>query len=144
MKKRNSGFTLVELLVVIAILGVLAGTVTIALVKHLDYAKVERAKVDIKNLSSALKMFQIHVGDYPSVSDGLRALLTEPVSVAGQGKWKGPYIEDTSVPKDPWGNEYIYTKPGQENRDFDITSYGKDGAAGGEGVNADITSYDTK
>ena len=130
---------MVELLVVIAILGVLAGTVTVTVVRHLDYAKVERAKVDIKNISSALKMFQIHTGDYPSAGDGLQSLITEPALLVG--KWKGPYLEATSVPKDPWGNDYIYTKPGLENRDFDIVSYGKDGIAGGEGLNTDIASY---
>jgi general secretion pathway protein G len=139
MNRHNSGFTLVELLVVIAILGVLAGTVTVAVVKHLDNAKVSRAEIDIANIAAALKMFYVDVGDYPSTNDGLQALISEPASLAGQGKWKRPYLESSSVPKDPWGNDYIYAKPGPDNRDFEITSYGKDSAAGGEGLNADIT-----
>ena len=85
-------------------------------------------------------MFQISSGDYPAASDGLQALITEPPSLAASGKWKGPYLEENSIPKDPWGNDYIYNKPGQDNRDFDIISYGKDGIAGGDGLNADITS----
>jgi general secretion pathway protein G len=141
MGKGHKGFTLVELLVVIAILGVLAGTVTVAVVKHLDNAKVERARIDIANLKAALKTYYIHVGSYPSASEGLQALITSPAGLAGTGKWKGPYLDANSVPKDPWGNEYVYNTPGEEGRDFDITAYGKDGQAGGEGLNADITSY---
>ena len=141
MKSHSSGFTLVELLVVIAILGVLAGVVTVSVVKHLDYAKVEAAKVDVRMIVSALKMFHIQTGDYPAATDGLQALITEPASLAGTGKWKGPYLETGSIPKDPWGYDFIYNKPGQDNRDFDVISYGKDGTAGGDGLNADITSF---
>ena len=144
MLKEKKGFTLVELLVVIAILGVLAGTVTVAVVRHLDSAKVERAKWDIGNFIIALKSYYIGVGSYPSASEGLQALITVPPGLAGTTKWKGPYIEDILIPKDPWGNDYIYNMPGEEDRNFDIISYGKDGAAGGEGLNADITSYNYK
>ena len=142
MGRGQKGFTLVELLVVIAILGVLAGTVTVAVVRHLDYAKVERARIDITNLKAALKTYYIHIGSYPSASEGLQALITAPASLAGTDKWKGPYLDATSVPKDPWGSEYVYNVPGEEGRDFDIIALGKDGQAGGEGLNADITSYD--
>lgn len=137
----NKGFTLVELLVVIAILGVLAGTVTVAVVRHLDNAKVERAKFDIRAIIMALKSFYVDTGDYPMTTDGLQALITPPATLSGSSKWKGPYLEMNSVPKDPWGNDYIYNKPGLDNREYDIISYGKDGVPGGEGLNADITSY---
>ena len=144
MLKEKKGFTLVELLVVIAILGVLAGTVTVAVVRHLDSAKVERTKWDITNFIATIKTYYLNVGSYPSASEGLQALITEPPELAGTTKWKGPYIEDISIPKDPWGNDYVYNTPGESGRDFDIISYGKDGVAGGEGLNADITSYNYK
>ena len=142
MLKDQKGFTLVELLVVIAILGVLAGTVTVAVVRHLDNAKVERAKLDINNLKAPLKTYYLHMGEYPSTSVGLQALLTTPAGLTGSNKWKGPYLEASMVPKDSWGNEYIYNQPGATGREFDIISYGKDGMAGGEGLDADI-SLDT-
>ncbi len=141
MGTEQKGFTLVELLVVIAILGVLAGTVTVAVVKHLDNAKVGRAEIDIANLKAALKTYYIHVGSYPTAAEGIQALITAPAGLAGTSKWKGPYLDAISVPKDPWGNEYLYNTPGEDGRDFDIIAYGKDGQAGGEGLNADITSY---
>jgi len=141
MGRGQRGFTLVELLVVIAILGVLAGTVTVAVVRHLDNAKVERAKIDIKNIEAALKTYYLNMGDYPNASEGLEALITAPASLTGTSKWKGPYLEMTTKPKDPWGNDYLYMNPGEGGRNFDIISYGKDGGAGGDGLNADITSY---
>ena len=144
MKTTHKGFTLVELLVVIAILGVLAGTVTVAVVKHLDNAKVSRAGLDIAAFISGLKNYYLSVGSYPSSSEGLQALIAEPSSMSGTGKWKGPYLEDTTISKDPWGNEYVYNMPGQDGRAFDIISFGKDGEAGGEGLDADITSYNYK
>jgi general secretion pathway protein G len=140
----QKGFTLVELLVVIAILGVLAGTVTVAVVKHLDNAKVKAAAIDIQNYISALKTYYLHVGSYPSGSDGLQALIAEPASVTAQGKWKGPYLDDAMISKDPWGNDYVYQSPGADGREYEIISYGKDGEQGGEGLNADITSSNYK
>jgi len=141
MRRGQRGFTLVELLVVIAILGVLAGTVTVAVVRHLDYAKVERAKVDIKGIQGALDSYRINLGDYPNASEGLQALITAPTSLTNTSKWHGPYLKMASVPKDPWDNDYLYMIPGESGREYDITSYGKDGEPGGEGLNADITSY---
>ena len=140
----QKGFTLVELLVVIAILGVLAGTVTVAVVKHLDNAKVKAAAIDIQNYIAALKTYYLGVGSYPSSSDGLGALITEPASVTGTGDWSGPYLDDAMISKDPWGNDYVYQSPGADGRDFEIISYGKDGEQGGEGLNADITSSNYK
>ena len=149
--RNNHGFTLIELLVVILILGLLAGIVGPRLFGHTDEAKQTKARVQIENLSSALKMYKIDNGKYPSTEQGLEALVTQPQSGDVPKKWKkgtlptkwrdGGYLEKHKLPKDPWGNDYIYLSPGVHD-DFDITSYGADGASGGEGIDKDINSWE--
>ena len=140
--RTKDGFTLIELLVVILILGLLAGIVGPRLFGHTDEAKQTKARVQIENLSSALKMYKIDNDQYPSTEQGLEALVVEPQSgnIPKKGK-KGGYLAKKQIPKDPWGNDYIYLSPGVHD-DFDITSYGGDGVAGGEGVNRDINSWE--
>ena len=140
--KTKDGFTLIELLVVILILGLLAGIVGPRLFGHTDEAKQTKARVQIENLSSALKMYKIDNDQYPSTEQGLEALVVEPQSGNIPKKWKkGGYLAKKQIPKDPWGNDYVYLSPGVHD-DFDITSYGGDGVAGGEGVNKDINSWE--
>ena len=140
--KSNRGFTLIELLVVILILGLLAGIVGPRLFGHTDEAKQTKARVQIENLSSALKMYKIDNGRYPTTEQGLEALVTEPQSGNIPKKWKkGGYLAKKQVPKDPWGNDYVYLSPGVHD-DFDITSYGDDGTAGGEDKDRDINSWE--
>ena len=140
--RTKDGFTLIELLVVILILGLLAGIVGPRLFGHTDEAKQTKARVQIENLSSALKMYKIDNDQYPSTEQGLEALVVEPQSGNIPKKWKkGGYLAKKQIPKDPWGNDYIYLSPGVHD-DFDITSYGGDGVAGGEGVNRDINSWE--
>ena len=137
----NQGFTLIELLVVILILGLLAGIVGPRLFGHADEAKQTKARVQIENLSSALKMYKIDNGIFPSSEQGLEALVAQPQGGDIPKKWKkGGYLEKGTVPKDPWGNDYVYLFPGAHD-DFDIVSYGADGVAGGEEYNKDITSW---
>lgn len=136
------GFTLIELLVVILILGLLAGIVGPRLFGHADDAKVTKAKVQIENLSTALKMYKLDNGVFPSTEQGLEALVAEPSGGDAPKKWRqGGYLEKGKVPSDPWGNPYVYLFPGS-NDVFDITSYGADGAPGGEGYNKDINSWE--
>ncbi len=138
----NKGFTLIELLVVILILGLLAGIVGPRLFGHTDSAKVTKARVQIENLSSALKMYKIDNGRYPTTEQGLDALVNEPQGADAPKKWKkGGYLSKKQVPKDPWDNDYIYISPGV-NDDFDLSSYGEDGAAGGDGYAKDINSWE--
>jgi general secretion pathway protein G len=140
----RQGFTLIELLVVILILGLLAGIVGPRLFGHTDEAKQTKARIQIENLSSALKMYKIDNDHFPSTEQGLEALVTEPQSGTLPRKWKkGGYLAKKQVPQDPWGNEYIYLSPGV-NDDFDITSYGADGAPGGEGIDQDINSWEVE
>ena len=141
--KTKQGFTLIELLVVILILGLLAGIVGPRLFGHTDEAKQTKARVQIENLSSALKMYKIDNDHYPSTEQGLEALVVEPQAGNLPRKWKkGGYMAKKQIPKDPWGNDYTYLSPGVYD-DFDITSFGADGVPGGDGVNKDINSWET-
>ena len=119
------GFTLVELLVVLAILGLLAAIATPQVIKYLGRAKVETAKIEIKNLSVGLDLFLLDVGRYPTEQEGLRALVEQP---PGLTTWLGPYIKRSGVPVDPWGQPYVYHSPGREG-DYDLYSVGEEGSS---------------
>ena len=137
MKSQQKGFTLIELMVVIVILGILAGVVVPRIMDNPDKARVAKAKHDITALGSALDVYRLDNFVYPSTDQGLEALVTQPSEAAN---WKsGGYIK--KLKKDPWGNDYLYMSPGQHG-EVDIYSLGADGAPGGEGVFADIGSWD--
>lgn len=133
----SAGFTLVELLVVLAILGLLMGLVLPPVVKHLGRARSEIARLDIGNLESALDMFKLDVGRYPSQPEGIVALIEKPT---GLDRWQGPYLKKKAIPMDPWGHPYRYRIPG-EHGEFDLYSLGADDAPGGAGENADVTNW---
>jgi general secretion pathway protein G len=138
----KQGFTLIELLVVILILGLLAGIVGPKLFGHADEAKQTKARVQIENFSSALKMYKLDNGQFPTTEQGLEALVTQPQSGDIPKKWKkGGYMAKKQIPKDPWGIDYVYLCPGVHD-DFDITSYGADKVPGGEDFNRDINSWE--
>jgi general secretion pathway protein G len=143
-KNKESGFTLIELMVVIFILGLLAAVAVPRFMGESDKAKQQTARTQIELLGSALKMYKLDNGSYPTTEQGLKALV-EPPAVGNLPKnWrKGGYLEKSKVPKDPWKNEFIYVCPGSHG-DFDITSLGADGEAGGEGFDRDINSWDTE
>jgi len=146
MNKLNNsgGFTLIEIMVVIVILAMLAALVGPKLMGRTDDAKVTDARVQIKNIETALKLYKLDNGSYPSTEQGLGALVAKPtVGVIPKNYKDGGYLESKKMPKDPWGNDYLYVSPG-EHGDYDLFSYGPDGAKDGEGKNADITSWDTK
>lgn len=139
--RNNKGFTIIEILVVLVILGILATLMVPKLMNKPDEAKVTAAKVNIKAIESALKIYKLDNGMYPTTSQGLAALIKKPDSDPIPKNYKtGGYLEESDM-KDPWGNDFVYRCPGDNDRDFDIISYGADGKEGGEGFNADITSY---
>lgn len=140
--KTERGFTLIELMVVIAILSMLAILVVPRIVGHSDDAKITDAQVQIRNLETALKMYKIDNGVYPTTEQGLQALVAKPETGTIPKNYRdGGYLESRKVPKDPWGNDYIYVSPG-EHGDYDLYSFGPDGARGGEGKKAaDIESW---
>ena len=131
---REACFTLIELMIVLFILGLLAALVAPRLMGRVGKAKQKAAQAQMQMLSTALDLFHLDVGRYPSEDEGLKALAQRPEGLSG---WSGPYL-DKEVPKDPWGREYIYKFPG-ERGPYDIYSLGADGQPGGEGENADIT-----
>jgi len=139
--KNNRGFTLLEILVVVFILTLLAAIIAPRLVGRTDDARVAEAKVQIRNFETALKLFKLDNGFYPSTEQGLEALAEKPSTGRIPTKYRnGGYLESKKIPRDPWGNPYIYISPGLQG-DYDIICYGADGHEGGEGVDADITNW---
>jgi len=134
--RRGRGFTLLELLVVIAIIGLLAAYVGPRYFAQLGKSETTTAKAQIDAFSKALDAYRIDTGRYPTTEQGLNALLTAP---AGATKWNGPYLSK-AVPPDPWGRAYLYRAPGGSGRDYEISSYGKDGVPGGTGDDADLSN----
>ncbi len=129
----QAGFTLIELLVVMVIIGLLVALVGPNVMGRAEKAKPQAARVQIENLASALEMFKLDVGRYPTEEEGLAVLREEPPDMA---RWDGPYLRKR-VPKDPWDRAYVYHRSGRE---FEVLSYGADGATGGSDVDADILS----
>ncbi len=139
--KNQSGFTLIELMVVILILGILAAVVAPRIIGRADEAKVVEAKIQIKNFETALKLYKIDNGVYPSTEQGLDALIEKPAVGVIPKKWReSGYLEKKKIPADSWGNPYIYISPGVHG-DYDIVSYGADGVRGGEGFDKDIENW---
>ena len=131
------GFTLVEILVVITIIGLIMGLVGPRVLNYLTESKSKAAKIQIESFSSALDLYFLDTGRYPTSSEGLTALVQRP---GGTQSWNGPYLKGGVVPNDPWGKPYVYRSPGQHGI-FDILSYGADGHEGGAGTGADITNW---
>jgi len=137
--RSNKGFTLIEIMVVLIIIGLLAGIVVPRLMGRTEEAKRTKTAVQIKNLQSALDLYKLDSGNYPTTDQGLQALIEKPAIGEIPRNWKeGGYMD--KIPKDAWGNNYVYISPGVHG-DFDLYSYGADGEEGGEGKNTDIQSW---
>lgn len=136
----REAFTLIELMVVIVILGVLAGIVVPQFMDEPQKARVVKAKMQIENISTALKKFYIDNGFYPVTEQGLEALVSKPTSGRAPKNYASSgYL--SKLPKDPWGSDYIYLSPG-EHGPFDLSSYGADGAEGGSEGDADVNNWE--
>lgn len=135
-RRHKQGFTLVEILVVIIIIGLLAALVGPRLFGKVSTAKQKAAKAQIELFGTALDTFRLDIGRYPTTEEGLKALREKP---SGAENWQGPYLPK-EIPVDPWNKDYVYKAPG-EHGDYDLISYGLDGAEGGEGENQDIVSW---
>jgi general secretion pathway protein G len=138
-RRRNGegGFTLIEILVVITIIGLIMALVGPRVLSYLSDSKVKAARIQIESFTSALDLFYLDTGRYPSSSEGLGALVNKTSAIPA---WNGPYLKGGTVPADPWGHSYVYRSPG-EHGSYDITSFGSDGQQGGSGNAADITSW---
>ena len=133
----EGGFTLIEILVVIAIIALIMSLVGPRVLNYLGESKVKAAKIQIQSFGSALDLFNLDTGRYPSSAEGLTALVQSPGTIPA---WNGPYLKGGVMPNDPWGKSYVYRSPGQHGP-YDIMSYGSDGQEGGTGTAADIASW---
>jgi general secretion pathway protein G len=132
----SRGFTLLELLVVMVIIGLLAGYVGPKLFAQIGKSETKVTRAQIDALQKALDQYRIDIGRYPSTEQGLAVLVQKPVD---EPRWTGPYLAK-AVPNDPWGRPYVYSMPGQHG-EYDLVSFGRDGLPGGDGDNADLTSW---
>lgn len=133
----EAGFTLIEMLVVITIIGLIMALVGPRVLNYLSDSKVKAAKIQIESFKSALDLYYLDTGQYPTTSQGLGALVHTASNVP---TWNGPYLKGNNVPADPWGHPYAYRSPGEHGK-YDIVSLGSDGQQGGSGDAADITSW---
>jgi general secretion pathway protein G len=138
MRNRQSGFTLIEIMVVVVILAVLGALVVPKILENVDKARVTRAQSDIRAIQTALDTYRLDNFKYPTTEQGLQALVKQPADATITNYRSGGYL--ASLPKDPWNNPYQYQSPGADGRDYEITTYGRDGKPGGEGYDADIST----
>ena len=135
----SPGYTLIEILVVLTIISLLLGLVGPRVLSYLGDSKVKTAKLQIESFGSALDLFYLDTGRYPTGSEGLDALAQRPSNVA---IWNGPYLKGGRVPADPWGHPYQYRSPVERTPPYEIQSFGSDGREGGAGTAADISNVE--
>jgi len=138
--QQQRGFSLIEIMVVVIILGILASLVVPKIMSRPDDARIVKAKHDILGIQNALDLYRLDNGFYPSTDQGLKALVKKPQTRPNPRNWK-TYLK--SLPKDPWGREYLYLNPGQHS-EIDIFTYGANGEPGGDGVNAEIGNWNAE
>ena len=140
MMNKQRGFSLIEIMVVVVILGILASIVVPQIIHRPDEARIVKAKQDVLAIQNALDLYKIDNGVYPATDQGLMALVEKPTSHPVPRDWK-TYLK--SLPKDPWGRDYLYLNPGQHGG-YDVFTLGADGQPGGTGINAEIGNWDAK
>jgi len=138
----RKGFTLIEIMVVMVILGILAGLIIPRIMGRPEEARRTKARIQIESIETALKLYKLDNGSYPTTEQGLQALVEPPSVGKLASSWReGGYLEKGRVPKDPWDSEYVYLCPGIHG-DLDLVSYGADGETGGEGKDMDINNWE--
>ena len=138
----EKGFSFLELMVVVVILGILATYIAPRFMGRTEDAKAVKAKIDIAALETSFKLYKLDNSNYPTTEQGILALIEKPSTEPVPMNWKEKgYLAKAKIPKDPWGREYLYLSPGIHD-DYDIISYGADGAPGGDGKNKDINSWE--
>ena len=140
-KSLEKGFSLIEILVVLIIIGLLTAVVAINVLPSQDRARIDKAQTDIRILEQALELYRLDMFSYPSEQEGLKALIEKPSNNKFSDRYRqGGYIRKLEL--DPWGNDYLYERPGKNNNPFEIISLGADGRKGGEGLDKDISNLD--
>ncbi|MBW1710751.1 MAG: type II secretion system major pseudopilin GspG [Deltaproteobacteria bacterium] len=141
-RKHKGGFTLVEILVVVVILGILAGLIVPRIMGRPEEARRIKARMQLESLEATLKLFKLDNGFYPDTEQGLQALVEKPTTGRIPTRWREEgYLDKGQIPKDPWGQDFIYVSPGIHNKDFDLFSLGADGEEGGTNSGVDITNW---
>jgi len=135
-RSRAKGFTLIEIMLVVVIIGILAAVIGPKISGQSDKAKIQSTKASMKGVDTALGMFEVKASRYPTTEEGLEALLTKPGDLSEE-EWDGPYIKDGLIPVDAYKREFVYRSPGENGRDYDLISKGKDGQ---EGTKDDISN----
>ena len=136
---KQQGFTLIEVMIAITIIAIMAATVGPKLFGNIGTAQKTKAQSDLAAIASALDLYKLANFDYPTTDQGLQALVSKPSGSPEPQNWNQQL---SKMPKDPWKREYQYLSPGDDNREYDLYSFGKDGRPGGEGENADITNWE--
>jgi general secretion pathway protein G len=139
MKKRHSGFTFLEIMLVVVIIGILFSIVGPRLIHRAGKARIQATKAQMGNIKTALGMYEMHVGSFPTTAQGLKALFERPSDVS-EDLWDGPYLDSKSALKDVWKHDFTYVCPGEHNKDtYDLSSNGADGK---EGTEDDIVNWE--
>ncbi|HEU0224458.1 MAG TPA: type II secretion system major pseudopilin GspG [Steroidobacteraceae bacterium] len=142
LSRRQSGFTLIEIMVVLVIIAILGALIGPQIIGQVGEARIKATKLDLRNLSTALDMYQIDNYRYPTTEQGLEALVRKPTVEPFAPNWRPQgYIRDGTLPKDQWKNPYIYRQPGAEGRPYDLITLGADAKPGGEGEDADFSVW---
>jgi general secretion pathway protein G len=140
LNQKTRGFTLIEIMVVVVIIGILAALIAPSVIGRIDQARVTSAKADLKSIEAALELYRLDNFRYPTTDQGLKALVINPNDPTTRNWRAEGYLKQ--LPKDPWGNPYVYTSPGTNGAPFDLISLGADGQVGGSGADADISLRD--
>jgi len=141
-RRKVGGFTLIEIMVVVIILGILAGLIIPRIMGRPEEAKRTKARMQMESIETALKLYKLDNGTYPTTEQGLQALVEAPAVGELARNWReGGYLDKGRIPQDPWGGDYIYLSPGLHG-EYDLMSYGRDGQPGGEGPDRDVNSWE--
>jgi general secretion pathway protein G len=139
--KADKGFTFIETIVTITIILILSAAVGFSAIKYVEKARIAACKNQIETFRLALQSYHLDCGQFPTEAQSLQALWEKPVLSPVPASWNGPYV-DRRIPKDPWGNDFVYRNPGEKNLPFTVMSYGSGGKTGGGETNAEIHSWD--
>jgi general secretion pathway protein G len=136
-RRHERGLTLIELLVVLLILALIAAFAVPRVMQYVGGARSDAAAIQIERLGGILDLYRLDMGHYPATDEGLQALIEAPVEAE---RWNGPYVKKANSLIDPWGKPYEYVAPG-DHGDYDLFTLGADGVNGGDGEDADVTSW---